>query len=114
MTNTTNEGMITVSNLVCVTFKANNYVTPYHFVGKTEEEAREKLNDFLNKKPAKEDVEPADKDNTIQAGIGRGLANTGKVWLLNRKDKARARVEPSKVDAYLAQGWELGGPKTKI
>ena len=102
MTNTTNEGMITVFNLVCVTFKANNYVTPYHFVGKTEEEAREKLNDFLNKKP------------TIQAGIGRGLANTGKVWLLNRKDKARARVESSKVDAYLAQGWELGGPKTKI
>jgi hypothetical protein len=41
-----------------------------------------------------------------------GLA--GKVWLVNKTLREKKRVDPSEVDAMLAQGWEKGGPRTIV
>lgn len=41
-----------------------------------------------------------------------GLA--GKVWLANRELKEKKRVDPSQVDAMMAQGWFRAGPRTVL
>lgn len=41
-----------------------------------------------------------------------GLA--GKVWLVNKTLREKKRVDPSEVDAMMAQGWEKGGPRTVV
>lgn len=103
----------TITNLVCITYQANPYVTAYHFVGKTLEEAQAKLDVFLAPKAVVvEDVE--EKDDYIQAGIGRGVANTGKVWMISKEKKIRQRVLPSEVQKYYDMGYVKGGPRTPV
>lgn len=102
---------ITVNHQVCLTYRANNYTLPYYFVGVNEEDARAKLNDWLNKKPV-----------VINTGVdGEGEITTpsdgrrqfaGKVWLINHKEQTRARVNPEDVDTFLEKGYVYGGPKT--
>ena len=107
------EAQITVKNLVSVTYQANAHVTPYHFIGNTEAEARQKLADWLAKKPIKIDTGP-DGDTIEVHGDGRGQANNGKVWMIHHSKQLRERVLPADVDAYLAQGFEKGGPRTSF
>lgn len=97
--------IITVSQLVCVTYQANNHVLPYHFVGKTEAEARKKLQEWRDNVVIRTD-EDAPTDGRREFA--------GKVWMINHVLRQRARVNPSEVDAYLANGYVHGGPKTKF
>ena len=111
-----NEPKITITPLVCVSWQANAYTTEFHFVGKTEEDARRQLQEFLDKKvykteTVKEDEE--DQEETVSHS-GRGVANTGKVWMISHSKKEKARVLPSDIDKYIAMGYVKGGPKTKF
>lgn len=36
----------------------------------------------------------------------------GKIWMINHKEKKRARVNANEVGSYKALGYEQGGPKT--
>ncbi len=44
---------------------------------------------------------------------GRSGSFVGKVWMLNRATGERARVEPHRVVAFEACGFERGGPRSK-
>ena len=65
-------------------------------------------------------VDPADgyaKENRLDgppklSKSTHGLA--GKVWLANRELKEKKRVDPSQVDAMMAQGWFKAGPRTQL
>lgn len=46
-------------------------------------------------------------------GPGKGKVFKGKVWMINRKNGERARVEPSQVPAFEARGFVRGGPRSK-
>lgn len=48
------------------------------------------------------------------SGIGRGHGLAGKVWLINHNLKQKQRVDPSAVDAMLAEGWLKAGPRTSF
>jgi transposase len=50
--------------------------------------------------------------NTFAKTSNHGL--TGKVWLANRELKEKKRVDPSQVDAMMAQGWFRAGPRTVL
>ena len=50
--------------------------------------------------------------NTFAKISGHGLA--GKVWLANRELKEKKRVDPSQVNAMMAQGWFRAGPRTVL
>jgi len=108
-----NEPMITVTPLFCVTYQANAYVNAHHFVGKTEEEARKKLQDFLDKKVYKTETVNED-DETEVSHSGRGVANTGKIWMVSKEKKERLRVLPSEVEKYIQIGYVKGGPRTSL
>ena len=103
------EPTITVSNLVCVTYQANAHVLPYHFVGKTETEAKAKMQEWLDNKIT---VKTDDEGKEIPVNVGRGTANNGKVWMINHAMKSRARVSPEEVDSFKNNGYILGGPKS--
>ena len=111
-----NEPKITITPLVCVTYRANSYVSELHFVGKTEEEARKKLQDYLDRKIVK--IETVNEDNSSEeteiSHSGRGVANTGKIWMISHTEKIKARVLPSEVEKYIQMGYVKGGPKTKF
>ena len=111
-----NEPKITITPLVCVTYRANSYVSELHFVGKTEEEARKKLQDYLDRKIVK--IETVNEDNSSEeteiSHSGRGVANTGKIWMISKEKKEKARVLPSDVEKYLAMGYVKGGPRTSF
>jgi hypothetical protein len=108
------EPMITVSNLVCVTYQANSALIPYHFVGKTEAAARKQMQDWLDVKDTPDFGKHNDDEPVVKINPGKGAGLAGKVWLLHRGDQVRARVNPDEVAAYLARGYVLGGPKTKF
>lgn len=38
----------------------------------------------------------------------------GKVWMINHKEKKRARVSADEVDTYIGMGYERGGPKSNF
>ena len=110
-----NEPKITVTPLVCVSYKANSYTTEYHFVGKSEEEARKQLDDFLAGKAEKtKTVETPEGEVTVSAPSGRGAALVGSVWMIHHAKKLRERVPASELDLYLGRGYEKGGPRTKF
>ena len=53
------------------------------------------------------------------AGWGKAASKSdhslaGKVWLANRELKEKKRVDPSQVDAMMAQGWFKAGPRTVL
>ena len=106
-----------VTHLVCVTYQANAYSLPLHFIEKTEEEARAKLEKWLKPFLADESEENQEKVAKVLAAPpikhdGRGRANTGKVWMINHTVKVRARVPAEDVEASKAAGWVFGGPRT--
>ena len=125
-----------VTNLVCVTYQANPALIPYHFVGKTQEEAMAKFEEWFNKKrpdpsplPPANSQEVKDEDNgcapadaptptapasTVPASLAGRHANTGKLWMINHTTKERVRVPEDKVGEYVANGFEHGGPRTQF
>jgi hypothetical protein len=46
-------------------------------------------------------------------GPGKGKVFKGKVWMINRKNGERARVDPAYVTAYETRGFVRGGPRSK-
>ena len=100
-----------VTHLVCVTYQANVYSLPLHFIEKTEEEARAKFEAWFNKKSTKA-VEPV-KEATVKLS-GKGQANTGKLWMINHTTKERLRIDPTQAGIYLNKGFEHGGPRTQF
>lgn len=50
--------------------------------------------------------------STPSINKNHGLA--GKVWLANRELKEKKRVDPSQVEAMMAQGWFKAGPRTVL
>ena len=84
---------------------------------KIEEEARAKLEKWLKPFLADESEENQEKVAKVLAAPpikhdGRGLSNTGKVWMINHTIKVRARVPAEDVEASKAAGWVFGGPRT--
>jgi hypothetical protein len=100
-----------VTNLVCVTYQPHQSLIPYHFIAKTEAEARAKFDAWFNKKPTKA-VET--KEAVVKASPGTGQANTGKLWMINHTTKERLRIDPTQAGIYLNKGFEHGGPRTQF
>jgi len=107
------DNKISITNLVCLTYQANNYVTPYHFIGKTEEEAREKFKDWLKKdRGGNNGPVKSNEVEVITPVIKDGVA--GKLWMINHRLKDRQRVSPSQVAEFQAKGYVQGGPRTQF
>lgn len=104
-----NEPKITVKHLVSVRYQASAYAIPYDFIATTEEEARLKLHEWLNRKPI---AKPDDEDHEEKLESGRGKSLLGKVWLMHHAKKERVRVSPDQVSDYLGRGYERGSPRT--
>ena len=68
---------------------------------------------WLNKKP---EVKTKDDEETTNEApkTGRGLANTGKVWMISHEKKEKVRVLPEEVGKYFNMGYVKGGPRTQF
>lgn len=53
-------------------------------------------------------------ESVAPAGTEKSHGLSGKVWLVNHSLKEKRRVDPSEVDAMMAQGWVRGGPRTVV
>jgi hypothetical protein len=49
---------------------------------------------------------------SVSHGEGRGKANIGKVWMVNKATGQRARVEAGSVDDFQSRGYVRGGPRS--
>jgi|ERR1035438_5272030 hypothetical protein len=131
-------GIVSLRNFVQLAYKTPS--NTYYFVGKDEAEANHELNKWMkwsvnrsgeleiNRTPLKANGFSKDHFHTVNPVIlhsgyegldkklqelnGKGHSLIGKVWMINHKDHLRARVNPSEVSAYEAEGFERGGPKT--
>lgn len=125
---------ITVEPCFKANIVSNGVVLPVYCIGKTADEAKANAEKFWQSELAKERTKqgsflpaadnatgfepPANRPRNVfaepGANVGRGAHLIGLVWLVNRTTKEKKRVPPGDVDAMLAQGWERGGPKTKL
>lgn len=94
--------------------------------GHTEDEAKQRAIAWYEKEKARqerlyraelEENKPVDDDgwtsNPGGVGSGKGQVFVGKLWMLNRTTGQRARIEPSELQSYEAQGYVRGGPRSK-
>lgn len=49
---------------------------------------------------------------SVSHGEGRGKANIGKVWMVNKATGQRARVEADSVSDFQSRGYVRGGPRS--
>lgn len=64
--------------------------------------------------PAKDRLE-AEIKSRLEAHkpSGKGKVFVGTIWMINRNTGARARIPAEQYDAFVAQGFERGGPRSK-
>lgn len=98
------------------------------FFGDSEESARNRAQSFWDTERARQSkiqtvsiptlegktVSVPGFQNPKTVGVGRGQANTGKVWVMSTKTGDKKRISPDQLASYLNKGFVKAGPRTQF